>query len=305
MIRTGTCIVCGTKRLERTGGGIAPFIAHRCRIDAAATQVERAWCPSCDLLFFDQRLSEEEVRRLYLGYRDEAYILERDRFEPGYRERHPQYVDVQHEVQQNRIIDLKADVAAMGRPLGRVLDYGGGDGWLTREAFSGGNVLVYDLGNPAPPKGVFDLVVCAHVLEHVAFPVSFINEVKMFMKPQGLLYLEVPGPGRRPPATSVFDYMGSVMHEHVSFFSGRAVLRLLHRCGLEPVWNINSWQVTRFFARRAEFPVRLMLNEWFRPDSLPLPVRGPKGTDAGGIPAKRRKVAGYFRFGRKARRGTP
>ena len=69
MIRTNTCIVCGAKGLERTGGGVAPFIAHRCRIDAAATPVERVWCPQCDLLFFDQRLDDGEVRRLNRLYR--------------------------------------------------------------------------------------------------------------------------------------------------------------------------------------------------------------------------------------------
>jgi len=284
MIRTNTCIVCGAKGLERTGGGVAPFIAHRCRIDAAATPVERVWCPQCDLLFFDQRLDDGEVRRLYLGYRDEAYVAERDRFEPGYRHRHPQYVDIRHEVQQNRISGLKADVAAMGRPPGRILDYGGGDGWLTREAFPGGDVRVYDLGGPAPPPRAFDLVICAHVLEHVSFPVPFVDELKTFMAPGGLLYLEVPGPGQRPPGTPVFDYMGPVMHEHVSFYSGRAVRRLLHRCGLRPVWSLDVWQVTKVFAVPDDSPDRLPLEQWSGPE-LP-PVRGPQGTDTRGHSGK-------------------
>ena len=76
MISTCRCLVCGTRRLERTAGEIAPFIAHRCRIPAA-TRIHRVWCPRCDLLFFDQRLDPAEARRLYRGYRDEAYVRER------------------------------------------------------------------------------------------------------------------------------------------------------------------------------------------------------------------------------------
>jgi SAM-dependent methyltransferase len=283
MIRTSTCIVCGTRRLERAGGGIAPFIAHRCRIDPA-TGIDRVWCPRCDLLFFDQRLDEMEVRRLYAGYRDEAYVLERTRFEPAYTGRHIQCVDIRNEVQQSRILGLKMEFAAQNRPLGRVLDFGGGDGWLTRNAFPDGDIEVFDLadGGAVPPRGSFDLVVCAHVLEHVSFPVPLVRELMRFMRPGGLVYIEVPGPGQRPPGTSVFEYMGPLMHEHVSFFSGRAVVRLLHRCGLRPVQTFAVKEVTKVFARRAGLSVQPLLEERFRPGRLPPPTRGPQGTDTCG-----------------------
>jgi SAM-dependent methyltransferase len=280
MIPANQCIVCGTHRIERTGGGIAPFLAHRCRIDPSV-RIGRVWCPRCDLLFFDQRLDEEEARRLYSGYRDDAYVEERSRFEPGYAERHPHCVDLHHEIQQNRIIDLKADFAALEIPLGRVLDFGGGDGWLTRNAFPRGDIVVFDLadGAAAPPRGGFDLVVCAHVLEHVSFPLPFLQEVMSFMKPGGLLYLEVPGPGQRPPGAAVFDYMGPLMHEHVSFFSGRAVLRLVQRCGLQPCRTLAVKEVTKVFARRAPKGGRP------RPGTIPPPVRGARGTDTCGSAA--------------------
>jgi len=278
MIPANQCIVCGTRRIERTEGGIAPFLADRCRIDPATVRIQRVWCPLCDLLFFDQRLDEEEVHRLYSGYRDETYVRERCRFEPGYAERHGQCVDIQNEVQQNRVADLKADFAAQGIPLGRVLDFGGGDGWLTRNAFPHGDVVVFDLADGAavPPRESFDLVVCAHVLEHASFPLPFMAEVMAYMKPGGLLYLEVPGPGRRPPGTPVFEYMGPVMHEHVSFFSARAVFRLLRRCGLRPVWTFTAREVTKVFARALE--------DKLRPGCLPPPIRGARGTDSRGAP---------------------
>ena len=132
--------------------------------------------------------------------------------------------------------------------------------------------VVFDLDGraAAPPRGGFDLVLCAHVLEHVSFPVPFLRRLRAFLRPRGLLYLEVPGPGRRPPGACVFDYMGTSMHEHVSFFSGRAVLRLLQRCGLEPVWTVTAREATQVFARRASSASR----------ALPPPVRGPGGLDS-------------------------
>ena len=106
MISSSTCLVCGTRQLQRSAGTIAPFIAHRCRIDPA-TRVRRVWCPHCDLLYYDLRLDLGEVRRLYRGYRGESYVRERVRFEPGYGELHGQLVDIGHPVQQNRIQSLR------------------------------------------------------------------------------------------------------------------------------------------------------------------------------------------------------
>jgi SAM-dependent methyltransferase len=276
MISTNRCIVCGARALAYSPGRIAPFIAHRCRIDPAA-RVRRAWCPRCDLLFFDQRLDGQEVLRLYAHYRDAAYVAERSRFEPGYAERHPGLVDPADPVQRNRVLALRDDWDALSRPPSaplRILDYGGGDGWLTRGAFLGAELTVFDLdvGSAEPPHGVFDLVVCAHVLEHVSFPLPFLAGLLPLMRPQGLLYLEVPGPGQRPPGTDVFDYMGPALHEHVSFFTGRAVLRLLRRLGLEPVQFLAVKEVTRVFAQ----PARVGR----RPGPLPPPVRGVRGSDS-------------------------
>jgi SAM-dependent methyltransferase len=281
MISTSACIVCGNPGLERSPGRIAPFIAHRCGLDPAAG-AERAWCPRCDLLFFDPRLAEPEVRRLYVGYRDAAYVRERTRFEPSYPARHPLLVDTSDELHRNRILALQQSFAGLGRAAGRVLDFGGGDGWLTHGAFPGGDIVVYDLADglaPPPPRS-FDLVLCAHVLEHVSFPVPFVRELIRYLKPGGLVYLEVPGPGRQPPGASVFDYMGPAMHEHVSFFSGRALLALLQRCGLEPLWSLAVKEVTQVFARVAPGPPAAGPDEWFRPDSLPAPVRGAGGSDS-------------------------
>jgi SAM-dependent methyltransferase len=201
MIPTHGCIVCGNRELERVPGRIAPFLAHRCGIDPAAIAVERAWCPRCDLLFFAPRLDETEVRRLYCGYRDAAYVRERTRFEPSYPGRHPLLVDTADRLHRDRVSGLRQAFAALGRPPGRILDYGGGDGWLTHGAFPGGDIVIYDLADGAgvPPSGSFDLVVCAHVLEHVSFPCPFVRNLAGYLAGGGLVYLEVPGPGQQPP----------------------------------------------------------------------------------------------------------
>jgi len=237
MIPVATCLVCGGTGLAKVRAELAPFLQQRCRI-APVPPLERAWCGACDFLFYDHRLDEAEVLRLYRSYRDPDYIRERLAFEPDYAMRHQDFLDHEDEIHRSRIQALRADLAPHVDPDAplRVLDYGGeADLWLGRGALPRAEVAGFDLREAAvqPSEGAFDLVLCAHVLEHVSFPGPFLAGLAGYARPGGLLYLEVPAEAHAGPGEAVLGAQRNTMHEHVSLFSLKALDRLVRGAGLE------------------------------------------------------------------------
>jgi hypothetical protein len=123
----------------------------------------------------------------------------------------------------------------------RVLDYGGADGRLMRYFLEAGCEcsLVDYCQNPIagvariatterdiPEQGAFDLIVCSHVIEHVAEPVSVVSALARRLGPKGVLFVEVPleiwrrAPIHEEPVT------------HVNFFSPESLARLFYESGL-------------------------------------------------------------------------
>ncbi|MBN1268174.1 MAG: class I SAM-dependent methyltransferase [Kiritimatiellae bacterium] len=124
----------------------------------------------------------------------------------------------------------------------RVLDFGGGRGELL-ETFVryGHECFVVDyvtdvrpgvthLGRrleDLPAGLVFDLVVCSHVLEHVAEPRAVLSALRGAVAEGGVVYVEVPleiwagPPLRSDPVT------------HINFFSAGSLRVLLEGCGFQ------------------------------------------------------------------------
>src|SRR5207253_864927 len=77
------CIVCDSESLARWPAVTSPFIAEiaqwpapvRCNLDE---------CGACGHRFFDLRLDDAEMGRIYGGYRGDGYFAARHRWEPWY-----------------------------------------------------------------------------------------------------------------------------------------------------------------------------------------------------------------------------
>lgn len=128
------------------------------------------------------------------------------------------------------------------RPLRelRVLDFGGGDGRLMARFVEGGatcHLIDYtsrpvagvskigDTEAALPADARYDVIVCSHVVEHLANPIGVLSRLRGHLAPDGVAYVEVPLeiyrelPIKTEPVT------------HVNFFTPGSLARLLGTSG--------------------------------------------------------------------------
>ena len=82
-------------------------------------------------------------------------------------------------------------------------------------------------------KRKFDVVCCFWVLEHVLFPEEFLNSLKSYLKPNGVLFLEVPNVNEallsfyNVPEFKNYQYQ----LPHNWYFDEETIKKLLYKCG--------------------------------------------------------------------------
>lgn len=253
-----TCVCCGAEYLSAAPAILMPFVAHRA-FGWTPVHIDASWglrtvesgnayalcnsllCVRCGLLFLDIRFSDDEMHRLYAGYRGDDYCSLRERYEPGY-------------VARNRALSVarghRREVEAfllphLGTPPARVLDWGGDTGLNAPFLGEACGVDVFDISENAPVDGArrvdldsvrsahYDLIVCSQVLEHLPNPHEALMEIREALSPRSLLYVEVP-------LEKVMEFHASDplrhkrhWHEHVNFFSRASLEALMARSGLK------------------------------------------------------------------------
>ena len=255
------CGCCDGGALARTPAVLAPFIASRV-FDWEPTEITADWglrdirqgnaytvcntleCVDCGFVFLDMRFDDEEMAALYKGYRDAGYCALRDRFEPGYAARNNTFG-----AQAEYIPKVEAFLAPYMPAAPRILDFGGDTGMNTPLQGRAAAFHIHDISDVAPVKGAtrvsyeeararaYDLIVSIQVLEHVADPRAHIREIAGLMKPETLLYLELPFEEmmRTDGGNMSRGSRKRHWHEHINFFSEKALHRLLADSSLEIV----------------------------------------------------------------------
>ena len=188
-------------------------------------------CNHCNYYFSDTRFTDQELARLYTGYRGTEYNQMRIECEPTYQA--VMYSDVYIKQRKEFIDRLIGQHVA---DIESVLDYGGDDGKYIPEMFATADRYVYDLSGADTISGIkkyntaqqqkFDLVMNCQVLEHV----SDINQLIVNLKDltNNYLYIEVPA-YRKPPAIDI------VVGEHLNFFRKSSLIALLNRHNIQIV----------------------------------------------------------------------
>jgi SAM-dependent methyltransferase len=138
----------------------------------------------------------------------------------------------------------KADAAERATELadvmeGKVLDLGGGIGYLSRALAAKGITAVthdpFAPGSQRPPaSGELGTITCMHVLEHVSNPLQFLKNARDLLRPAGRIVLAVPnasGAGYSLQGMSWIWAQPPITHLH--HFTPIGLLALLDRAGFQ------------------------------------------------------------------------
>jgi SAM-dependent methyltransferase len=224
-------------------------------------------CRDCGLLFVPE-ITVDAARDFY----DDAYFDEYAGTEGSY---------ASNDAQRAREARMRIEwVASHAPPPGRLLEIGSASGYFLDAARRGG----YEpLGvEPSPresasaverfgvevrtglledvdlPAEAFDIACGWHVIEHVVEPLSAISALRAALRPDGLLFLEVPN-GASPLAKLMgtrWPQLG--LPEHVSIFSPESMRALLSRAGLE-IRAFDTIAVYRYFSLRLSMRPRSLV----------------------------------------------
>jgi 2-polyprenyl-6-hydroxyphenyl methylase/3-demethylubiquinone-9 3-methyltransferase len=132
-------------------------------------------CRGCGFLFSDF-LDDWPLERLKREIYNDAYI----HYDPEFAGQRPERTAV-----------LLDTLLGAHKQSIRVLDYGGGDGQLTRLLRARGFADVQSTdpfhGDAPPPSGRFDVIVCIEVFEHLVAPDAVLAAAAALLAPQGVL----------------------------------------------------------------------------------------------------------------------
>jgi hypothetical protein len=200
MYQIDACPCCESKELQRWPAIVSPFIAtYAC--GSKPQPCGLCECRSCTFRFFDSRMTDEEIARLYAGYRGDEYYKARHAYEPWYTHAANDGIGGDtHEI-ASRKQNLTAVLGDHAKSITTVLDYGGDRGQMIPDTL-GRERFVYEISDAPTVDGVqritqvdgrkFDFVMLAHVLEHCSEPKDMLNTLKPLLHERSLLYLEVP-----------------------------------------------------------------------------------------------------------------
>ena len=87
-----------------------------------------------------------------------------------------------------------------------------------------------DVSEAHYPDSFFDLVSIYHVLEHVADPIAQLEAIRRVLKPEGVLYVEVPNAGGWAAQALEHHWLAYDLPQHRVHFTPKTLTELLKRC---------------------------------------------------------------------------
>lgn len=268
-----TCPLCSGQTLVRAHGFVAPWISEIA--DSPPAPTEGCVCETCDFAFYSHRFDDSELGAIYGEYRGDRYLRARRRWEPWYnRAINSASATGSAHLESRRAFMLR--LLADRGPFEMAADFGGDEGQFFPDLDIGRRVVIDPSNKPLPPgiervadiaemaSSPPDLVIVAHVLEHLNDPVGELSRIRAVMPEQGLLYVEVPqdrpvwreGLATRPPVGPsrryryiALDFLTGLSRqyrsqavpawgvvkqsEHLNYFSERALRRALDLAGFQ------------------------------------------------------------------------
>ena len=202
------CPICGGKTEFKSHGIIAPWISSL--IKSANQETQLLVCLECDFHYFSYRYNQDELKNLYLEYRNGQYLKKRHKWEPWYSKAENNIFDPQ--TSQVRINSRKLSFIQQLNSAGvdinkfsQILDFGGDQGQFFPDGFKGEKFLcdlsgadtsfkegITRVGVLAQMNGKVDLVMACGVMEHVSDLRRLQSEIFDVMVKGATYFVEVP-----------------------------------------------------------------------------------------------------------------
>jgi hypothetical protein len=266
MIEVSQCVICdgAIEKLKRAL--VAPFVATRIW-NRAPFCVDLVRRKACTFIFYNPRLDDDDLHKLYKNYRDQEDQRARHASEPWYTQKFN--FDLaspdSYEIRRAKLAPILRQHLG-GHKISRILDHGGDRGDLVVGLLDGPKIFVYDISGVRPASGVTatadpaackaDLIVNSNVLEHVGFPRQLVSDILNAAPEGGLVFLEVPCESpfgltrilRRlaqigimaltHPSLAEFIVRPAtlyMMHEHINYYTEQCLSTLIRSCGGEVI----------------------------------------------------------------------
>lgn len=253
--RTNSCVCCGSANVIQSQIRMAGFVLERMLntviLDSALEAAIQ--CQDCHFISTVMRFTDEQMQRYYHEYmQDEksgdrqhgSYVFHRRRNESdGWYKmlklyKQPWWIAARKEA----VINILSPHSYLNS-IKSVLDYGGDLGQYIPDEFLYARRHVVEIENRTLVEGVtavtdpadcepVDLVMCCHTLEHVSYPNDLVADMRRYLKPGGLLYIEVPDEEVRVLA-AIRGNVSLDMHEHINIFWPKSLQALVERNGFE------------------------------------------------------------------------
>lgn len=233
------CIICDSNKTKFNRATIAEFIRERCEIKESHTR--SIFCLECTFVFFERRLSEIEVQKLYANYRGNDYNKLRLKVESSYIDYIRMFDDKYSAYWVGRTNEILEEVRKINQmDAVDVLDFGG-DGMIPARIIPGANISIDDPahGTTADYDSKYDLIFASEVFEHLSNPSFHISALSKKLKPTGFLIIDVPmeytGAIKQEWDKQCFENQGSLisMHEHINHFSIESMKTLVAKNNLK------------------------------------------------------------------------
>ncbi|MBF0166053.1 MAG: class I SAM-dependent methyltransferase [Alphaproteobacteria bacterium] len=230
MTETEACRLCGSERLDiicqRIKGGIEANVLR---------------CQDCSLVFLEEKFFDpKRIAELYQGsyqYVPTLNELVGTTYDP-YRikaERISRYLDPAH----TSLFEIGAGSGQFARVVrDRVRrlvcqEFNSDQADALRQLF-GAEVHTRSLDDLVLDE-TFDVVVYLHVLEHIPDPLAWLRQTMAFVKPGGILYIEVPNV--RDPLLSLYRVSGYdqvyFRQPHLFYYDQKTLRLMLEKAGLK------------------------------------------------------------------------
>ena len=198
------CVICGCSDIKIKKAIFSDFIIERV-FNGKYISTGLISCPNCGYEYSSYRFSDEEMEKLYNGYRNELYQQQRQKADPWYTPEINELIGKNDTEIKNRLKNLieilDKNVTGGIKSIKTVLDYGGDKGQFIPQIIP--EKYVYEIShaplaegvsliNPFETKKNYDLIMCCNVLEHVSDPMKVVTQIKSLMQKNNYLYIELP-----------------------------------------------------------------------------------------------------------------